>query len=227
MKQKLTLFILFVLTVNIKAGIGVGYSNPAPLPVELTTFTVNLTSNTVELNWETATEVNNYGFEILRSVRNDSHSAEGIDEESWEKIGFVNGHGNSNSPKYYSFTDSKNKLSGKVLYRLKQIDIDGKFTYSDAIEMKFELPLEFNLAQNYPNPFNPTTVISYSIPEAANVNITVYDVLGTKIATLVNGNKQAGNYNTSFDASSLSNGVYFYKIEVGSYSAIKKMILLK
>ncbi|MEE9432207.1 MAG: T9SS type A sorting domain-containing protein [Melioribacteraceae bacterium] len=226
MKQKLTFLILLILAINIQAGIGVGYSPDAPLPVELTTFTVSTVGNNIELSWATATEVNNYGFEIER--QNQVSSIKNQDKNQiWESISFMEGSGNSNSIKYYEYKDSP-KSTGKYSYRLKQIDIDGTFIYSQILEVEFEkLPIEFSLGQNYPNPFNPTTVISYSIPTTSNVSITVFDLLGNEIATLVNENKQAGKHKVNFNASQLSNGVYFYKLEAENFIDMKKMILLK
>lgn len=127
-----------------------------PLPVELSSFTVNAKENVAELNWETATEVDNYGFEIQRSIKN----------SKWEKVGFVNGNGNSNSPKYYDFIDSSIPETGEYFYRLKQIDIDGQFEYSDVVNVFVEVKkMEYRLNQNYPNPFNPSTNISYELFE--------------------------------------------------------------
>ena len=160
--------------------------------------------------------------------RNQVSSSELQDKnQNWEKVGFVEGSGNSNSIKHYEYKDSP-QSTGKYSYRLKQIDIDGTFAYSQILEVEFEkLPIEFSLAQNYPNPFNPTTVISYAIPTSSNVTITVFDLLGNEIATLVNENKQAGKHKVNFNAMELSNGVYFYKIEAESFVSMKKMILLK
>lgn len=213
----LTITIFFFAALSVHASIGVGESSAGTLPVELVSFTANTNGDVVVINWTTATEVNNYGFEIQRTLSG---------SEVWETLGFVTGHGNSNSPNDYSFVDATD-LSGAVSYRLKQLDTDGSFQYSSVIEVSTTLSKEFVLEQNYPNPFNPTTVISYSIPTASHVSVMVYDVLGNLISTLVNRNQEASNYSISFDASNLSNGVYFYKIQAGSYSAIKKMILLK
>ena len=199
--------------------------NDNPLPVELTTFTTKVNIKNIELNWETATEVNNYGFEIERSEKSK------VKSEKWKKIGFVNGHGNSNSSKYYSYRDNE-VTSGIYKYRLKQIDIDGQFEYSDVVEADLGLPTEFNLAQNYPNPFNPSTVIEYNIPadvksETSNVKLIVYDALGSKVVTLVNQFQDAGNYKVAFDASNFSNGVYYYTLSAGNFISTKKMILMK
>jgi Secretion system C-terminal sorting domain len=198
-----------------------------PLPVELTAFSVNVIDNAAILNWETATEVNNYGFEILRSAQNDNHFDEGTDKESWEKIGFVNGHGNSNSPKIYKFEDQATSSSGKYKYRLKQIDIDGKYEYSQIVEVEVDIPTEFELAQNYPNPFNPTTTIAFSIPVKGNVTVQVFNMLGEVIESLVNQELEPGRYNYDFDASALSSGTYIYRISAGTNVEVRKMILLK
>jgi hypothetical protein len=165
----------------------------------------------------TATEVGNYGFEIER--------ANAGKEAIWEKIGFITGHGNSNSQNNYSFID-KNPFGGKSQYRLKQLDNNGAFIYSKSIEVESG-NLSFALAQNYPNPFNPSTVISYSLGASSNVVVKVYNVLGKLITTLVNGHKEAGFYEVNFNAVGLSNGVYFYKIQAGNFVQTKKMLLLK
>lgn len=90
-----------------------------------------------------------------------------------------------------------------------------------------EIPNSYALRQNYPNPFNPTTIISYQIPKAGNVKLIVFDILGREVKTLVNEVKKAGNYSIEFNASSYASGVYFYKIESGSFTNSKKMLLVK
>ena len=205
---------------------GGGTFNNGPLPVELTSFTASVLESKVILNWQTATEVNNYGFEIERQILNQ------VQNDNWEKIGFVAGHGNSNSPKDYSFIDQEKVAERSRSYRLKQIDIDGKYEYSKEIEIDLGMPNEFSLSQNYPNPFNPSTTIKYSIPKIINnqssiINIKVYDILGNVVATLVNENKAAGNYEVKFNATNLTSGIYFYHISTGSFASTKKMILLK
>ena len=220
-------------------------SSSDPLPVELTSFTANILENKVKLNWNTATEVNNYGFEILRSAQNNSHSESALaDEESWEIVGFAAGHGNSNSPKEYSFIDDKTSevfknlggLNAVLKYHLKQIDFDGKFEYSEIITVEMlratSLPTEFRLQQNYPNPFNPTTTIKYSIPDAGthrgvSVQLKVYDVLGNEVSELVNEQKAPGSYKVDFDANNLSAGMYLYSLSLGGFTQTKKMLLIK
>jgi Domain of unknown function (DUF5050)/Secretion system C-terminal sorting domain len=207
-------------------GIALDY-NPTQLPVELTSFTVLKMNDVVKLNWQTATEVNNYGFEIER------HSVTQIASNlsnKWEKVGFIEGHGNSNSPKLYSFTDIPTGGTN-FSYRLKQIDIDGKFTYSDIVEVEV-IPENYELSQNYPNPFNPSTTISYKIPEDSFVELKVYDILGKEVAALVNKREKAGNYKVTFDTQNiagkhLTSGIYFTRLNSGSYTGLIKMLLIK
>lgn len=195
------------ITLNISGG--------GLLPVELTSFTADIVKSKVQLKWQTATEVNNYGFEIERNINN-----------IWEKIGFVEGNGNSNSEKNYSFQDSPT-TEGVYSYRLKQIDFDGKFEYSSVVEVDFKTVNDFALEQNYPNPFNPTTSISYSLPQNEFVTLKVYDVIGNEVATLVNTLQESGKHVVNFNASNLSSGIYFYKLTAGSFSQINKMLLVK
>ncbi|MBE7475147.1 MAG: T9SS type A sorting domain-containing protein [Ignavibacteriota bacterium] len=199
-------------------------------PIELISFNYSFVNTKVQLNWTTATETNNSGFEILRFAQNDNE---------WEAIGFVPGFGTTTEPKAYSFTD-ENVTTGTYKYHLKQIDFDGIFEYlpigqagSNEIEVEVDFtPKEFVLFQNYPNPFNPNTVIRFEIPgQARNDNVLVtlkiYDILGNEIVTLVNEEKQSGVYEVEFDASSLASGMYLYKLQAGSFIQTKKMILTK
>jgi 5-hydroxyisourate hydrolase-like protein (transthyretin family) len=197
----------------------------APIPVELVSFTANAKKNDVELNWTTATETNNRGFEIQRSV-----IPNGVRNLVWEVVSFVNGNGTTTKPMNYSFVD-KNLKAGNYSYRLKQIDLDGSYKYSEEVEVTIESPKYFSLEQNYPNPFNPSTVISYQLPVSGDVTLKVYDVLGNEVATLVNEEKPTGSYEVEFKSSvgngQLANGVYFYQLKTGDYLETKKMILLK
>ena len=208
-----------------------GSEYTAPVPVELVSFNAKVKDNVVQLNWNTATEVNNYGFEIerqiLKQVQNDKNN-------NWEKIGFVNGHGNSNSPKAYSFEDSK--LSNNAYhYRLKQVDNDGSFTYSNTVLVSIDqMPGSFALHQNYPNPFNPSTKISWQSPVSSWQTLKVYDILGNEVVTLVNEFREAGYYEMEFNGSQLTSGVYIYKIQIypayggaEGFFETKKMILTK
>ncbi|NCS89040.1 MAG: hypothetical protein AUK34_07085 [Ignavibacteria bacterium CG2_30_36_16] len=153
--------------------------------------------------------------------------------DNWGIIGFVNGNGNSNSPKDYSFIDNMLNLNLKLSYRLKQIDKNGKFTYSDVVEVESNnIPTEFALYQNYPNPFNPTTTIKYSVPKIVNnqssiINLKVYDILGNEIATLVNEQKAPGNYEVQWNASGFASGVYFCRLQSEDFISVKKLLLMK
>lgn len=204
----------------------------SPLPVELVSFVAGLSDMDVLLNWETATEVNNYGFDVERENRGSGE---------WEKIGFVEGHGTTNSPKYYEFTDSELPNTDQVSYRLKQIDNDGTFAYSKIVTVDLTtitdvddegIVHEFALNQNYPNPFNPSTTINFTVPsdvkrETSNVKLIVYDILGKEMAVLVNQQMQPGNHEVSFNADNFSSGMYFYKLTTGNFVQTKKMLLIK
>lgn len=199
----------------------VSFTTLSELPVEIISFTATKENNNVMLKWQTATEVNNYGFEIERAMIYDK-----LEMTNFEKVGFVEGSGNSNSSKSYSF-ENKNPPCGKLHYRLKQIDFDGNYEYKDEIEITIDLPTQFTLEQNFPNPFNPSTIIRYSIPNSGKVLLKVYNVLGKEVTTLVNEFKYAGNFEIEFNASELTSGVYFYKIISGSNSETRKMMLIK
>ncbi len=190
------------------------------VPVELASFTSSVTNNYVTLTWTTATETNNQGFQIERRKTQDERS------EEWENIGFVSGNGTTTEPQVYSFVD-KNLEAGKYLYRLKQIDFDGTFEYSNTIEVEINSPTKFSLEQNYPNPFNPSTNIQYAISSRQFVTLKVYDVLGNEAATLVDEYKPAGSYEVGLDAMQLASGIYIYTLRSGNYFSSRKMIVLK
>ena len=208
------------------------FTASSALPVELISFTGSANGSSVTLNWQTATEVNNYGFNVERALMVRQNSPQAQLGMTWEKIAFVQGHGNSNSPKEYSFTDNlalAHDLNlNRVQYRLKQIDFNAAFEYSPIVEVNVEAPSQLKLAQNYPNPFNPETTINFQIPFASHVTLKVYDVLGREVATLVDEFKQAGTYVKTLHATSLPSGVYFYKLQTANgFSETKKLMLMK
>lgn len=190
------------------------------VPVELTSFTANSNGNTVELNWTTATELNNQGFEIERKSSTD------ID---WVLLGFKEGKGTTTEAQSYSYLDNVSNLQkGTVSYRLKQIDFGGNYTYSDEIEVDVNpAPNQFELYQNYPNPFNPSTTIAFGIPFSSQVILKIYNSLGEEVAELVNQNLGAGSYSYSFDATGLPSGIYVYTLQTGEKFLSKKMTLIK
>jgi hypothetical protein len=191
------------------------------LPVELNSFVSSVSGNNVILNWATSSEENNFGFDIERS------NVKGQTSDEWNKISFIQGHGTTISPNNYEFTD-RDLNSGKYKFRLKQIDFNGNYKYYDlANEVVIGSPEKFELSQNYPNPFNPVTHLGFGISNSGHVSFKVYDVLGNEVKTLVNEIKPAGYYEVEFDGSNLPSGIYYYKIESGSFSQVKKMMLVK
>jgi hypothetical protein len=187
-----------------------------PVPVELTSFTAISNGNTITLNWSTATETNNSGFEIERAANN----------SNFVKIGFIPGAGTTTDIRTYSFVDN-NLNAGSYSYRLKQIDFDGSFSFSDVVNVDVTTPAEFELSQNYPNPFNPSTTIKFTLPQSSNVTLKVFNALGQEVSTLVNGFMESGVHTVNFNASFLNSGIYFYKIDAGLNSEVRKMTLIK
>jgi hypothetical protein len=190
------------------------------IPVELTSFTAIALGNNVEINWSTATETNNQGFEIQRSNGGE-----------FEVVEFVLGNGTTTQPQSYRFVD-KNVPAGKYTYRLKQIDYNGQFEYSPSVEVDVIGVTEYSLHQNYPNPFNPSTSISFDLATDSKVTLRIFDVLGQEVLTVLSGNLSAGNHKIQFNANGLNSGVYFYQIDATgidgkNFTAVKKMILNK
>jgi len=194
-----------------------------PLLVELSSFTASAEARKVDLHWSTKSEVNNSGFDIERGSSSDNFNKI-ID---WNKIGFVEGAMNSAKPVFYSFTDNVFSDKGKYRYRLKQINLDGSFNYSNEIEVTIDSDLTFELKQNFPNPFNPSTVINLVIPQAGKVRLSVFNLLGEEVALLLDEYKEAGNYDVEFNAAGLNSGIYFYKMEAKGFNSMRKMILMK
>ena len=192
------------------------------IPVELTSFTaVNLGSK-ILLEWSTATETGNHQYEIYRRNINSNTS------DDWTLLGFREANGTTTEPQYYSYEDDITGINATSLeYKLKQIDYNGNYSYSEIVAVTNLAPNGFILEQNYPNPFNPSTIIKYSIPASKFVTLKVYDVLGNEIATLVNEDKQAGTYEVEFNAIYLSAGVYYYTLITDNFVQTKKMILLQ
>ncbi|MBK7499522.1 MAG: T9SS type A sorting domain-containing protein [Ignavibacteriales bacterium] len=191
------------------------------VPVELLSFNAEMVDGNVVLNWSTATETNNSGFSVERAVRSQQSPI-----SNWENTGFVSGKGTTTEKTFYSYSD-KNEKPGTYLYRLKQIDFDGTFSYSSEVEIEVTGPKDFALYQNYPNPFNPSTTIKFALPVKTNLSLSVYNTLGEKVAEIFNGELEEGYHEMMFNASGLSSGIYFYKIESENYSATKKLMLLK
>lgn len=196
-------------------------STDAPVPVELTSFSASVADNAVALSWITETETNNMGFEIQRK-----------DIDDFTTIGYVEGKINSTTRQNYSYVD-EGVVSGKYIYRLKQIDLDGTSNFSNSIEVDLTAPIDFALSQNYPNPFNPSTTINYSLPFESNVKIIVYNLVGEVVKEIVNSSQQTGYHSVTFNGVDFSSGIYFYSISASSidgqqnFNTVRKMTLLK
>ncbi len=186
------------------------------VPVEFISFNAAGHNGEVQISWSTATETNNKGFQVERK---DNFSGK------WNPEGFVGGSGTSTEKKDYAFAD-KNPSAGINYYRLKQIDLNGSFSYSKVIEVNV-VPVDFVLKQNYPNPFNPSTTIEYYTAQPGKVSLKVYDITGKEAADLVNENQKAGQHSIKFNAAGLASGVYLYSLEAGNFTATKKLMLIK
>jgi len=191
--------------------------NNNALPVELSSFSAIINKSSVNLIWKTQTEVNNYGFLVERSGKN----------EEWHSLGFVDGNGNSNSPKNYSFEDNTVNASGTYSYRLKQIDNDGTYEYSKAIEVSLGTPVSTELKQNYPNPFNPSTTINFTLTADNQVSLIVYNAIGEQVKVLYSGMLEAGVHSFNFNGDELPSGLYIYKLSTSSGTQVRKMMLVK
>jgi hypothetical protein len=194
------------------------------IPVELSAFKASANNGNIKLNWTTITEKNNYGFEIERAS-----IPLGM---PWRKIGFVKGKGTTTELNEYGFCDDSPLKNGIYRFRLKQIDMDGTYNYSEEVEVKFSVKT-FSLEQNFPNPFNPVTKIKYALPTRSKVRLEIINILGEKLEILVDEIKDAGVQEVEWNADRLTSGIYFYRIYARSveinkeYSAVKKMIVVK
>lgn len=192
------------------------------LPVELASFTSSINRNNVTLNWSTAKEINNSGFDIERQL---------VGSTEWKKAGNVVGNGTTNETRSYSF--SERVETGNYSYRLKQVDFNGNFEYFNlSSEILVGVPEAYKLSQNYPNPFNPSTKIDYDLPYDGKVSILLYDISGREVANLVNEVKTAGYYTATFNGANLASGMYFYRINAtgtgnNNFVSTKKMVLIK
>lgn len=217
-KCQLAAFIQNLDTKEILQGDKVWLTDLLQVPVELTSFSAEASSDGVLLKWSTATELNNLGFEVERS----------IDGTEFYTVAFVQGAGTTTEGKDYSYTDEIDYKGGEIFYyRLKQVDLDGRIEYSDIVEVTFDVPKDFVLHQNYPNPFNPSTTIKFALPKTSQVEIKVFDLTGQEVITLVNEVKEAGTYEIKFDARNLASGIYVYRMTAGNFTSVKKLSVLK
>jgi hypothetical protein len=166
------------------------------------------------LTWSTASEINNKGFEVQRRT----------ETGNWSALGFVNGAGSSSNTHNYNYSDDK-LSSGKYYYRLKQIDIDGRFEFSPVVSAVIGGSQKFSLDQNYPNPFRGETIVRFTLPERANVKLMVFDMHGRMVKTLVSGSREKGTHAITVNSTTLTSGLYYYKLETENFSAVKKMTI--
>lgn len=197
-----------------------------PLPIQLASFAGHEeTAGGVLLRWTTVSEINNYGFFVHRRIQNQPAFSELPNS-------FIPGHGTTNGPQQYQYRDMS-ATAAQWFYRLKQVDLDGSVHMTDPIQVNIlnvqarAAPHEFSLSQNYPNPWNPSTSIRYALPYTSFVTLTVYNTLGQLVAQLVNEQQQAGYHDVVFQGDGLAGGVYFYRLEAGSYTSVRKLIFLK
>ena len=198
-----------------------GGSTTSPLPVEMTSFTAVMKGTSALLKWSTATETNNYGFQIERSVEG---------SQIWVKTAFVSGAGTSNSPRTYSYED-KNLAPGVYIYRIKQVDNNGTtsiYNANDLPKVDAGKSNAFQLCGNYPNPFNPSTEIRFSVPQDGYASLNIYNMIGQEITTLFSGNAKAGHYiSVTFNASHMASGIYFARLQYNGHSLVQRMLLTK
>ena len=195
-----------------------------PLPVELVQFTGAYSQGSVRLAWTTASETNNAGFSVERRLQYEAREPDG----DWAQIDFVEGQGSTQAATSYSYLDTKiPSMALEVQYRLKQIDFDGAFEYSDVLSIPVASTDVMALYKNYPNPFNPSTTISYALPVSGHVNLTVYDMQGRAVRVLVNAQRAAGRHEVTFNAGGLASGLYLYRLNTGGQTLTKQMLLVK
>jgi hypothetical protein len=200
-----------------------------PLPVELVSFRGTATAQGVQLTWQTATELNNAGFEVRRKTAGEDF----VTIASYRFDPSLRGKGTTSSTTTYSFVDATVEAGKTYTYRLRSVDYDGTIhDYAQTVSVEVREPVqarvyEYALEQNYPNPFNPTTTIRYSLKETGKVSVRVYDVMGREVKVLVDGVQGAGEYSVVMDATGLSSGVYVYQLRVGGLLLTRKMVLAK
>ncbi|MGQ9806283.1 MAG: choice-of-anchor D domain-containing protein [Chlorobiales bacterium] len=212
---------------------GVGGNNPDnPLPVNLGTFTGRNIPQGVELRWQTASETDNAGFEVRRTELIDGVEQEWLTVATYRTTQALTGHGTTNQAHNYTYIDPSVQVGKTYRYALRSVDLNGTVhdypqTVSVEVNSLAKKVYTYKLEQNYPNPFNPSTRIVYQVAAASNVKLEVFDMLGRKVATLVNERKEAGEYSVMFNAQGLSSGIYFYRLQTDKFMQTKKLMLVK
>jgi hypothetical protein len=212
-------------SVDLWAEVRVCY--PDGIPVELTSFTASYLDGEAELRWRTATEQNNMGFYIERLAASSEGGA-----RLWQQLGFVNGHGTSTQAHTYRFLDPRPSdaalENGAVMYRLRQIDFDGSTQHSPVAEIHIPTSRGFALEQNHPNPAtlsSARTVVSFQIPEASDIELSMFDALGRKVSTIAKGAYASGRHFVELPLAGLRPGIYFYRLSTGNSVLVRRMMV--
>ncbi|KAA3597653.1 MAG: T9SS C-terminal target domain-containing protein [Calditrichaeota bacterium] len=222
---------------NFPNGLDLGVDD-SPLAIELDSFTARQIENSILLNWTTASEKENEGFNVYRKMGNSFYTQIASYKGNSELLGALNSTVSNN----YTFTDnSELKNNEAYTYYISDVETNGfetkhvaqaqtvKFTLNEEIA---QTKLDYVLAQNFPNPFNPNTQINFQIAKTQDVKLEVYNLKGELVKELVNENLSKGSHSTNWDGTDsfgnqVSSGTYFYKISAGTFTQTNKMILLK
>jgi hypothetical protein len=205
----------------------------AVLPVELASFSATVDGSRVNLTWSTASETNNSGFEIEHACVTCSEQAPSSDlatvaeNYEWKRLDFVEGYGTTSEPKTYSFSTPELE-PGRHAFRLKQVDFDGAFEYSQVVEETVEIPGRFVLEQAYPNPFNPSATIRFGLAASQQATVRMYDLHGRVVRTLFEGAPESGAMTSvRIDADGLASGTYVVRLETDGFAESRTVVLLK
>jgi hypothetical protein len=190
------------------------------LPVELITFSAHVQKNDVILQWSTASESNNYCFEIFRRS-----------EANTVQVGSLSGHGTSTTTRHYSFID-KNVPVGCFSYQLVQIDFDGTQHRSSSVQIEIKPPSTLHVRPAWPNPFNSNTTIYCELPEASQLSILIYNAVGQKVKTLIDQKMQSGEHRILWDGTddlhkSVASGLYFMVLKTSDQTISQKIMVLR
>lgn len=195
---------------------GIEHGSLTPNPVELTSFSAYAKNGVAILKWNTATELNNFGFEVERAT----------EQGEWEKIGFVIGAGTVSSPRAYSFNDASMPLAPRLRYRLRQVDRDGTFEYSPVVEIVNNAAAPLGIGGTFPSPASGMTTVNYQLASAGAMRLSLHDISGRQLRVLAEDfNANAGSHSAIFDVSGLATGMYMLRLDQGSGANVLPMLV--